>query len=470
MSQSRKKGWANIPVHVESYVHPHVPSFTPEVKRVYAVCRASEAAIRDLVSYTPFDYVDNLLMVEVASYGGRVYRADESDTWPFLDCGFTIPISYKGKASVYYLYEYETEDYAIFAGHRLNFVEDPNTVFENMREVQPGIFMAVPRVWEKLYSAVHIALNEATALERLAARLAFSVGEKVAARRIAWQPVPLHLRAGYWLARVLVLNNLRRFLGVNRVEVASTGAAPISPDLIRWFLALGVEIQELWGMSELAGVSSLVPKGKLRPGSIGVPLPNMRMRIAEDGEIQVQGTQVFSGYLGQPEKTAETFQDGWLCSGDIGRVDELGYFYITDRKKDIIITAGGKNVTPSEWENQLKFSPYISDAVVIGDKRKYLTCLVMIDQENVEHWALDRQVDFTDYRSLTRAPEVRELIADEVEKVNARFARVEQVKDFRLIDILLSAEDEEVTPTMKLKRKFVEQKYAHLIEEMYPKG
>ena len=360
--------------------------------------------------------------------------------------------------------------YAIFAGHRLNFVEDPNTVFENMREVQPGIFMAVPRVWEKLYSAVHIALNEATALERLAARLAFSVGEKVAARRIAWQPVPLHLRAGYWLARVLVLNNLRRFLGVNRVEVASTGAAPISPDLIRWFLALGVEIQELWGMSELAGVSSLVPKGKLRPGSIGVPLPNMRMRIAEDGEIQVQGTQVFSGYLGQPEKTAETFQDGWLCSGDIGRVDELGYFYITDRKKDIIITAGGKNVTPSEWENQLKFSPYITDAVVIGDKRKYLTCLVMIDQENVEHWALDRQVDFTDYRSLTRAPEVRELIADEVEKVNARFARVEQVKDFRLIDILLSAEDEEVTPTMKLKRKFVEQKYAHLIEEMYPKG
>ena len=357
--------------------------------------------------------------------------------------------------------------YAMLAGHRLNFVEDPNTVFENMREVQPGVFMAVPRVWEKLYSSVQIALREATGLQRWAAERALATGMKVAERRIAWQPVPALLALRFWLARRLVLDNMRRFMGLNRTEVAVTGAAPISPDLIRWFLALGIEVQELWGMSELTGVACLVPKGRLRPGAIGVPLPNARMRISPEGEIQAQGAQVFAGYLGLPEKTAETFEDGWLCSGDIGRVDERGYFYITDRKKDIIITAGGKNITPSEWENQLKFSPYVTDAVVIGDKRKFLSCLVMIDQENVEHWALERRVEFTDYRSLTRAPEVRELIAAEMAKANAKFARVEQVKDFRLIDILLSAEDEEVTPTMKLKRRFVEKKYAHLIDEMY---
>lgn len=357
--------------------------------------------------------------------------------------------------------------YTILAGHTQNYVEDPNTVFDNMREVQPGIFMAVPRVWEKLYSAVQVSLSEATGFQRWAAKQALAVGTKVANRRIAWQPVPWHWKLQFQLAKWLVLNNLRRAMGLDRAEVAVTGAAPISPDLIRWFLALDIEIQELWGMSELTGVASLVPKGYLRPGSIGIPLPNMRMQIAEDGEIQAQGTQVFNGYLGLPEKTAETFQGDWLCSGDVGRVDEYGFYYITDRKKDIIITAGGKNITPSEWENQLKFSPYVTDAVVIGDKRKFLTCLVMIDQENVEHWAQEHQVEFTDYRSLTRAPEVRALIEAELTRANAGFARVEQVKDFRLIDILLSAEDEEVTPTMKLKRKLVEKKYAHLIDEMY---
>ena len=186
------------------------------------------------------------------------------------------------------------------------------------------------------------------------------------------------------------------------------------------------------------------------------------------GEILVRGPNVFMGYLNLPEKTAETIDaDGWLHTGDVGTVDAEGVFRITDRMKDIIITAGGKNITPSEWENELKFSPYVTDAVVIGDKRAYLTVLIMIDQENVEKFAQDHDVPFSNYASLTRAPEVRALIQGEIDKVNTKFARVEQIKKFHLLESQLTAEDEELTPTMKLKRKLVQQKYAPQIEAMY---
>jgi long-chain acyl-CoA synthetase len=191
------------------------------------------------------------------------------------------------------------------------------------------------------------------------------------------------------------------------------------------------------------------------------------VKIAADGEILYRGPNVFKGYWNKPDKTREAIEDGWLRTGDVGRVDEAGHLYITGRAKDIIITAGGKNITPAEIENRLKFSPYVSDAVVIGDRRKYLTALIMIDQENVEKFAQDRRVPFSDFRSLCAAPEVRELIAGVVAESNAAFARVEQIKDFRLIDMLLTAEDEELTATMKLKRSFVEKKYGALIDSMY---
>jgi long-chain acyl-CoA synthetase len=185
-------------------------------------------------------------------------------------------------------------------------------------------------------------------------------------------------------------------------------------------------------------------------------------------ELLIRGPNVFMGYLNQPEKTAETVDaQGWLHTGDVGSVDADGYFRITDRMKDIIITAGGKNITPSEWENELKFSPYVTDAVVIGDRRAYLTVIIMIDLENVEKFAQDQDVPFSNYASLTRAAEVQALIQAEIEKVNRKFARVEQIKYFRLLDTQLTAEDDELTPTMKLKRKFVEQKYKNMIEEMY---
>jgi long-chain acyl-CoA synthetase len=357
---------------------------------------------------------------------------------------------------------------AILRSSVINFVENPETVFENLREVQPHAFLAVPRVWEKLYSSVAITLKEAGRVQQLAYGWAIAQGMAlVKAEEQGAAPGAL-LKLRYALARALVLNNVRRMVGLSRVQMTLTGAAPISPELIRWYRALGVPMREVWGMTETSGAGTVSPRDRVKIGSIGMPAPGTEMRISEQGEILMRSPSVFAGYLNQPEKTAETIDaEGWLHTGDVGRVDDEGYFYITDRMKDIIITAGGKNVTPSEWENQLKFSPYVTDAVVIGDKRPYLSCLVMIDQDNVERWALDRNVAFSDYKSLARSPEVVALIGAEIEKVNQQFARVEQIKQFRLIENRLTAEDEELTPTMKLKRSLISRKYAELIEGMY---
>ncbi len=362
------------------------------------------------------------------------------------------------------------EYHGLYAGAVLNFVENPETVPENVREIAPTVLTAVPRVWEKLYSAVLIRLKEASALQRWAYELAIGAGRRVAGLREAGRPVPLALRLGFRLARLLVLDNVRKAIGTHRARILITGAAPISPDLVRWYRALGLEMVEVWGQTESSGAITANPVGRVKPGSIGVQMPHAQVQVSLEGELIARGPGVFMGYLNQPGKTAETLKDGWLHTGDVGRVDADGYFYITDRMKDIIITAGGKNVTPSEIENQLKFSPYVTDAVIVGERRPYLTALVMIDHENVEKYAQDHSIPFSNYASLCRRPEIQQLIHGEIERVNGSFARVEQVKKFRLIETKLTAEDEELTPTMKLKRKLVHEKYRDLIESMYTGG
>lgn len=361
------------------------------------------------------------------------------------------------------------EYFSLYTGSKLNFVENPETVPENVREIAPTVFTAVPRVWEKFYSGVMIGLKEASRLQQAAYAWAIGVGTRIAGKVLAGEPVGGGLKLQYAVADALVLGNVRKMMGIARARFLVTGAAPISPELVKWYLALGVPMLEVWGMTETCGAATGIPATRIRPGSIGPAASYNEVRIdPATGEIQVKGPNVFMGYLNQPEKTAETFTaDGWLRTGDVGGVDGEGFFRITDRMKDIIITAGGKNVTPSEFENELKFSPYITDAVVIGDKRPYLTVIVMIDQENVEKYAQDHDVPFSNYASLTRAPEVQALIQGEIDRVNRKFARVEQVKKFFLLDTQLSAEDEELTPTMKLKRKLVQQKYAPQIEAMY---
>jgi long-chain acyl-CoA synthetase len=316
---------------------------------------------------------------------------------------------------------------------------------------------------------VSIAIKEATPLQQRAYRWSIGVGARVADQVLAGQPVPAALKAQFGLARLLALNNVRKLIGIHRCRALLTGAAPISPELIRWYLALGVPMLEGWAQTESCALGTVMQAGQLRPGTIGRASEGVEVKLDEaSGELLIRGDNVFMGYLNQPEKTRETVDaDGWLHTGDVGTVDAEGFFRITDRMKDIIITAGGKNITPSELENELKFSPYITDAVVIGDRRAFLTALIMIDQENVEKFAQDHDVPFSNYASLTRAQAVLDLIQAELDKVNARFARVEQIKQFRLLENQLGAEDEELTPTMKLKRSFVQQKYAGLIDSMY---
>ncbi|TRZ56720.1 MAG: long-chain fatty acid--CoA ligase, partial [Rhodocyclaceae bacterium] len=309
--------------------------------------------------------------------------------------------------------------FALYTGTCLNFVENPETIPENVREIAPTVFVAVPRIWEKFYSGVMIALSEATAFEKLAYRIAIGIGMRIVVALEAGRPVGASLRALHWLARRLVLDNVRKLIGIHRCRFLVTGAAPISPDLVRWYMALGVPMLEVWGQTESGGGSTGMPIDRIKPGMIGTAAPYNEVRVSDQGELLIRGDNVFMGYLNQPEKTAETIDaEGWQHTGDVGYVDADGYFKISDRLKDIIITAGGKNITPSEIENQLKFSPYITDAVVIGDKRPYLVCLIMIDQDNVEKFAQDHDIPFSNYTSLCRAPEIQKLVADELARVN----------------------------------------------------
>ena len=349
----------------------------------------------------------------------------------------------------------------------INLVESLETITSDQQEVAPTIHFAVPRVWEKQYSTIAIKLKEATAFGRLAYNLALSIGTRAAGYRKQNIKIPFPLNLLNLIADQLVFKNLRRLLGIDQCRWLSTAAAPIAPDLIDWYWCIGKPMYEVYGQTECTGLATANYSHDLRIGSVGKAVDDVEVTLSENDEILIKSPGIIKGYWNNPDKTAETIRQGWLYTGDVGRVDEDGFVYIVDRIKDIIITAGGENITPSEIENQLKFSPYISDAVVVGDKRPYLTCLVMIDHENVEKFAQDNDVPFTNYTSLCHTQAVRDLVWQEIERVNLKFAKVETIKKFHLIDQLLDPEDDELTPTMKLKRKVVNEKYIDLIDDMY---
>ena len=355
----------------------------------------------------------------------------------------------------------------IFNGSVANFAESPDTMAQNLREISPTVFFAVPRIWEKFYSRATIAVEDGTWLERQAFRLAFYLAFR--RRRLLGEggKVSLWLRLAHWAMDHTVLHRTRKLLGLERVRYVTTGAAPIAPELIRWYLALGVDMMQAYGLTECAGVASLPLPGQHRLGTVGKALPGSEVRLSEQGEILIRGPHIFQGYWRKPEQSRAAMVDGWLNSGDIGEIDSDGFIRVVDRSKDIIITSGGKNVSPSEIENQLKFSPFISDAIVIGEARPYLSALVMIDYDNIAKYAQDHAIPFTNYTSLCARSEIRDLIAAEVEAVNQRFARVEQIKKFRLIDVELTTEDEEFTPTLKLKRNVVAKRHKALIDAIY---
>ena len=348
----------------------------------------------------------------------------------------------------------------------VNFIEASDTAFENIAEVSPTYFFGVPRIWEKMYSAVSLQMQDATWFGRTAFDLAMKVAGKAVALEDQGQPVPKTLDLARRFASAMVFSNIKVLLGLDKVRLALSGAAPISPQLISWFRTIGVPLYEGYGQTENAGIATANCEKSWRIGTIGRAPRGVELKLAEDGELLIKGALVFKGYFNLPEKTAETIQDGWLYTGDIAHIDDDGFVRIVDRKKDIIITAGGKNITPSEIENQLKFSPYIADAVVIGDQRKYLTCLVMIDNDNVSQYAQQHNIPFSDYKSLCDCEDIQKLIEHCITEVNKGLAQAETLKNFRLINKQLTAEDEELTATMKLKRNLVNANYADLINTM----
>jgi long-chain acyl-CoA synthetase len=354
---------------------------------------------------------------------------------------------------------------AVKGGGTVNFVESLDTLAQNLREVSPTVFASVPRIWEKFASAVEIRMSDSTVLKKALYRLAVLVGlryvrtKKGAKERLLWSLL-------YWPFYGLVLYHLKRQLGLERVRYAVCAAAPASPELFEYFNALGIPLREGYGQTESTGVIALQRIDRPRWGYVGEPVPGMEVKIGEDGEILTRGAGVFKGYFKDPELTASTIKDGWLHTGDVGVLED-GFIKILDRKKDIIITAGGKNITPAFIENKLKFSPYIQDAVVIGERRKYLVALILIDEDNVTKYAQDHRIPFTTFADLTQNPEIRKLIEGEVSKVNKTLSQVETIKKFELLPRRFYEEDGDVTPTKKVKRRFLEKRYADLIQKMY---
>ncbi len=355
----------------------------------------------------------------------------------------------------------------ITVGHIVNFIESPDTVVDNMIEISPTVGHAVPRIWEKYYSAIMIRMADATWFKRLVFFSAFKIGKKRARLKMDFKPVPFYLEILYRIAHFTVFRKLKERMGFDRIRIAYSGAAPIAPDILYFFQSIGVNLIEGYGQTEGTGVTTTSRIGRVKFGTVGMPLEGVEIKIADDGEILVKSPGVFKGYFKNPKSTAETIVDGWLYSGDVGEIDEDGYLKITDRKKDIIVTAGGKNITPQYLENKLKASLYINDAVVIGDRRKYLTCLIMIDEDNVVKYAQDHKIQFSTYKDLTSNEEINKMIDAELKAVNETLSRVEQVKKFTILPKKLYEEDGEVTPTMKVKRNFVNEAFSDLIEAMY---
>ncbi|MEX2654450.1 MAG: AMP-binding protein [Acidimicrobiia bacterium] len=355
-------------------------------------------------------------------------------------------------------------------GTVLNFAESIETVQENLREIQPTLFFAVPRIWEKIHAGVLIKGRDGTLFKRMWFGLGIKMAQFVGRERIKNGGThTLASRVVYAIGYPLVFRALRERIGLRRARWAGTGAAAIAPEVIEFFHGLGVDVYELYGMTENSAVATYNPVGNMKLGTVGVPYPGIGLRIDEEtGEIQTKHDAVFKGYWNKPEKTAETFtDDGWLKTGDVGEWVDGTHVKIVDRMKDIIITSGGKNISPSEIENSLKTSPYVKEAMVIGEGRKFIAALIGIELDTVGDWATRRNIPYTTYRDLSEKPEVLELIQGIVDKTNKKFARVENIRKFKMIPKELDHEDGELTATQKLKRASMAGMFSDLIEEMY---
>jgi long-chain acyl-CoA synthetase len=352
----------------------------------------------------------------------------------------------------------------LHAGYIVNFGEGPDTFTNDLTELQPTVFLGVPRVWEKLMAGVELRMQDASGLRQKAYRWALRSGNKTAASRRESGSKS----AGGTLARFVVSRPLTNKMGLGRVRVALTGAAPISVEVLEYFWALGVDIREVYGQTEGTALATANVGWPVKLGTVGRALDGVELRLEADGEITVRDPGVFKGYYKDEAATAEVVDaDGWLHTGDVGVLDDSGFLTITDRKKDLIITSGGKNISPSYIENKLKVSPHIAEAIVVGDARKYCTALIGVDAEAVADWAGRQNLSFGSYADLARLPEVQKLVDGWVQSVNEDLAPVEQIKRFALLEKELDVDDGELTATQKVKRSAIHALYQDQIEGLY---
>ena len=357
----------------------------------------------------------------------------------------------------------------LHAGLVVNFAESLRTVQSDLREIAPTLFLGVPRIWEKLHASIEVKTRETGGLRRRIYQSALASVAPFADLPPEQRSLAQRLKMAFW--HLLVLRALTNFTGLRRCRLAASGAAPIAPEMLRFFRCLGVPIREAYGMTETAGVATVQRSAASPLGTVGAAVPGVELHIAPDGELLVRGPTVFKGYYRNEAATHEAIDaDGWLHTGDVaqwvktGAADEIR---IVDRKKDIMITAGGKNITPSEIENALKFSAYVKEAVIVADQRPFVAALIQIDFDTVGSWAEEQGLAYTHFRSLAEHPRVQDMVQSEVDRVNARMPQVQQVRKFHLLTKELDHDDGEVTATLKIKRKSIAQKYAAAIDAMY---
>ena len=357
---------------------------------------------------------------------------------------------------------------SLYLGVTVNFAESIRTIQADLREIAPTVFLGVPRIWEKLQSSIVIGIRDAPRWRRVLFGACLRQGYRLADKCLAgksWSPAD---RLVWWGCYLLMFRALQNFVGLRKAWFTFSAASAISPEVLRFFHAIGIRVKEGYGMTECSGLSFIHMGDDIRLGTVGKVVPGLEFKLAPDGELLKRGEQIFAGYFRDPEATRQTVdEEGWLHTGDIAELDEAGHLRIVDRKKAILITAGGKNIAPSEIENALKVSPYIKEAVVLGEGERFVAALIQIDYDNVGKWATEHKVPYTNFKSLARRPEVVELIAGEVEKANETLARVKQVRAFRLLEKELDHDDDEVTATMKVRRKTIYEKYADLVADIY---
>ncbi|MEX2519280.1 MAG: AMP-binding protein [Paracoccaceae bacterium] len=352
----------------------------------------------------------------------------------------------------------------IYHGAEVNFGESLRTVQEDLREVAPTMFLGVPRIWEKLHASIHIRILEASGFRKALYDRALAACQPLATVPAAERSLAQRLTGAFW--RLLIFRALQNYVGLRRTRVAMTGAAPISPAIVDYFRTIGVPLIEVYGATETSGVALGQRLSRLDPASVGEPVVNVEARIGDAGELMVRGPIVFSGYYKNEGATRGALRDGWLHTGDVAEC-ENGRYRIVDRLKDIMITAGGKNLSPSEIENNVKSSPFIKECIVIGERRKYVAALIQVDFDTTGRWAEENGVAYTNFRNLTENPAVRDMVEAEIARSNAALASVAHIRRFHLLTKELDHDDGEVTATMKVRRASIAEKYADAIEALF---